>query len=74
MPMAELYPESQCVGVDLSEKQIASGLKMLEGDGVIRLDGNVLSVNDDTCFLVRIVASVFDAYLGQSGRTHSRAV
>lgn len=49
-------------------------LDMLEGDGVIRLDGSVLSVNDDTRFLVRSVASAFDAYLGQSGRTHSRAV
>jgi oxygen-independent coproporphyrinogen-3 oxidase len=47
---------------------------MLEKDGVIRLDGHVLSVNDDTRFLVRSVASVFDAYLGASGRTHSRAV
>jgi len=49
-------------------------LRLLEGDGIIRLDGNVLSVNDDTRFLVRSVASAFDAYLGQSGRTHSRAV
>ncbi|RDI60729.1 oxygen-independent coproporphyrinogen III oxidase [Microvirga subterranea] len=49
-------------------------LRMLEQDGIIRLDGNVLSVNDDTRFLVRSVASVFDAYLGMSGRTHSRAV
>lgn len=49
-------------------------LRMLEGDGVIRLDGNVLSVNDNTRFLVRSVASAFDAYLGQSGRSHSRAV
>ena len=49
-------------------------LRMLEGDGIIRLDGSVLSVNDDTRFLVRSVASAFDAYLGQSGRTHSRAV
>ncbi|MCB8821484.1 oxygen-independent coproporphyrinogen III oxidase [Microvirga rosea] len=49
-------------------------LRMLEGDGIIRLDGNVLSVNEDTRFLVRSVASAFDAYLGQSGRTHSRAV
>ena len=49
-------------------------LRMLESDGIIRLDGNVLSVNDDTRFLVRSVASAFDAYLGQSGRTHSRAV
>ncbi|WP_262265967.1 oxygen-independent coproporphyrinogen III oxidase [Microvirga yunnanensis] len=49
-------------------------LRMLEGDGVIRLDGTMLSVNDDTRFLVRSVASAFDAYLGRSGRTHSRAV
>ncbi|WP_230531492.1 oxygen-independent coproporphyrinogen III oxidase [Microvirga roseola] len=49
-------------------------LRMLESDGIIRLDGSVLSVSDDTRFLVRSVASLFDAYLGQSGRTHSRAV
>ncbi|MFC1460484.1 oxygen-independent coproporphyrinogen III oxidase [Microvirga arabica] len=49
-------------------------LRVLEQDGIIRLKGNVLSVNDDTRFLVRSVASAFDAYLGQSGRTHSRAV
>jgi len=49
-------------------------LRMLEQDGIIRLKGNVLSVSDDTRFLVRTVASAFDAYLGASGRTHSRAV
>jgi oxygen-independent coproporphyrinogen-3 oxidase len=49
-------------------------LRMLEKDGIIRLDGSVLSVNDDTRFLVRSVASAFDAYLGAAGRTHSRAV
>jgi oxygen-independent coproporphyrinogen-3 oxidase len=49
-------------------------LRVLEQHGIIRLKGNVLSVNDDTRFLVRSVASAFDAYLGQSGRTHSRAV
>lgn len=49
-------------------------LRMLEQDGIIRLDGGVLSVNDNTRFLVRSVASAFDAYLGASGRTHSRAV
>ena len=31
-------------------------------------------MNDESRFLVRSVASAFDAYLGQSGRTHSRAV
>ncbi|KAB0266811.1 oxygen-independent coproporphyrinogen III oxidase [Microvirga brassicacearum] len=49
-------------------------LELLEQDGIIRIDGNVLSVNDDTRFLVRSVASAFDAYLGASGRMHSRAV
>jgi oxygen-independent coproporphyrinogen-3 oxidase len=49
-------------------------LRVLEGDGVIRLHGTVLAVVDDARFLVRSVASAFDAYLGSSGRTHSRAV
>ncbi len=49
-------------------------LRMLEQDGIIRLKDNVVSVNDDTRFLVRTVASAFDAYLGASGRTHSRAI
>jgi oxygen-independent coproporphyrinogen-3 oxidase len=49
-------------------------LQMLEKDGIIRFEGSVLSVSDETRFLVRSVASAFDAYLGQSGRTHSRAV
>jgi oxygen-independent coproporphyrinogen-3 oxidase len=49
-------------------------LQMLEKDGIIRFEGSVLSVSDESRFLVRSVASAFDAYLGQSGRTHSRAV
>jgi len=49
-------------------------LRALQEDGIIQLDGTVLSVNDNARFLVRTVASAFDAYLGQSGRTHSRAV
>jgi oxygen-independent coproporphyrinogen-3 oxidase len=49
-------------------------LRGLQADGVIQLEGNILSVNDNARFLVRSVASAFDAYLGASGRTHSRAV
>lgn len=49
-------------------------LNLLAQDGIIRIEGHVLSVNEDTRFLVRSVASAFDAYLGMSGRTHSRAV
>lgn len=49
-------------------------LRALQDDGVIRLEGEVLSVSDNARFLVRSVASAFDAHLGASGRTHSRAV
>ena len=54
--------------------QTVPRLQGLAEDGIVRLDGQVLSVNDDMRFLVRSVASAFDAYLGASGRTHSRAV
>jgi len=43
-------------------------------DGVVNLDGAVLSVRDDARHLVRSVASAFDAYIGTSGPVYSRAV
>jgi oxygen-independent coproporphyrinogen-3 oxidase len=49
-------------------------LRALQGDGVIELDGSTVRVAAEARFLVRSVASAFDAYLGASGRTHSRAV
>jgi oxygen-independent coproporphyrinogen-3 oxidase len=49
-------------------------LRDLERDGIIHVGADVLSVNENTRFLVRSVASAFDAYLGASGRAHSRAV
>jgi oxygen-independent coproporphyrinogen-3 oxidase len=49
-------------------------LQILEGDGVIRFDGAVLRVAEEARFLVRSVASAFDAHLGASRRTHSPAV
>lgn len=49
-------------------------LKALEADGLIRFDGARLTVVDEARDLVRVVASAFDAHLGQSGRAHSRAV
>jgi oxygen-independent coproporphyrinogen-3 oxidase len=49
-------------------------LDALRGDGIIRLDKTVVKVEEDARFLIRTVASAFDAYLGSSGRTHSRAV
>jgi oxygen-independent coproporphyrinogen-3 oxidase len=49
-------------------------LRDLEKDGIIHVGADVLSVNETTRFLVRSVASAFDAYLGASGRAHSRVV
>jgi oxygen-independent coproporphyrinogen-3 oxidase len=49
-------------------------LRALQGDGVIRLEGTRLAVTAEARFLVRSVASAFDAHLGRSGRAHSRAV
>jgi len=50
------------------------GLARLEADGVIRRDGTAIEVADDARDLVRAVAAAFDAYLGTSGRSHSRTV
>ncbi|WP_445502380.1 oxygen-independent coproporphyrinogen III oxidase [Microvirga sp. G4-2] len=49
-------------------------LKTLQDDGIIDVSGTVVSIKEGSRFLVRSVASAFDAYLGASGRTHSRAV
>jgi oxygen-independent coproporphyrinogen-3 oxidase len=49
-------------------------LQALEADGLIRLAGARVTVVDEARDLVRVVASAFDAHLGQSGRAHSRAV
>lgn len=48
-------------------------LDELVRDGVaVAVDGRV-SVTKDSRFMVRAVAAAFDAYLGASGRTHSKA-
>jgi oxygen-independent coproporphyrinogen-3 oxidase len=54
--------------------QSAPRLHGLTADGVVNLDGAVLSVRDDARHLVRSVASAFDAYIGTSGPVYSRAI
>lgn len=49
-------------------------LRTLAADGVIQLDGSLILMPNETRYLVRSVASAFDAYIGTSGRLHSRAV
>ncbi|MDL2403871.1 oxygen-independent coproporphyrinogen III oxidase [Rhizobium mayense] len=48
-------------------------LKDLEADGVIEIGGGKLAVRQESRFMIRAVAAAFDAYLGMSGRTHSKA-
>lgn len=45
----------------------------LRADGIVTMDGDVISVRRDHRFLIRAVAACFDAYLGGSGRTHGQA-
>jgi oxygen-independent coproporphyrinogen-3 oxidase len=52
----------------------APRLEALIADGVVALDGTSLAVADHARFLVRSVASAFDAHLDTSKRLHSRAV
>jgi oxygen-independent coproporphyrinogen-3 oxidase len=52
----------------------APRLRDLVSDGVVELQGDQLSVADDSRFLVRSVAAAFDAHLDGANRLHSRAV
>lgn len=54
--------------------QSAIRLHTLIADGVVHLEGHVLSVTNNARHLVRSVASAFDAYIGTSGPVYSRAV
>ena len=49
-------------------------LENLIADGVVTMDDERISVSDEAAFLVRSVASAFDAHLARSAATHSRAV
>lgn len=51
-----------------------SRIDRLIADGAVTMVGDRLSVSDGAEFLVRSVASAFDAHLAQSAATHSRAV
>lgn len=48
-------------------------LQQLLADRVVTLADGHLSVSKDARFMVRAVASAFDAYFGALGRTHSKA-
>jgi len=47
-------------------------LNSLAKDGFVTVKNGKIQVNTETRFIIRNVAASFDAYLGQSGRTHSK--
>lgn len=49
-------------------------LPTLEADGLVRRDGDSLTIAPDARHLVRSVAAAFDAHLGKAGPVHSRAI
>ncbi|MCZ4281441.1 oxygen-independent coproporphyrinogen III oxidase [Kiloniella laminariae] len=49
-------------------------LQDLANDGIVTLDGSLISVTDDARSLVRTVCAVFDEYHGQRDRAYSKAV
>ncbi|THD71863.1 MAG: oxygen-independent coproporphyrinogen III oxidase [Bradyrhizobium sp.] len=49
-------------------------LSSLVSDGVVAMKNGKLKVENDSRFLVRTVASTFDAHIGRSAAIHSRAV
>ncbi|APO78812.1 coproporphyrinogen III oxidase 3 (plasmid) [Rhizobium etli 8C-3] len=48
-------------------------LRALENDGVVTIREGLVTVRKDLRFMIRAVAAAFDAYIGVSGRTHSKA-
>lgn len=63
-------------GFELPDESIGKAnlpLKTLLEEGVVSWRGDLLSVDMRHRFLVRTVASCFDAYLGETDRTHATA-
>jgi oxygen-independent coproporphyrinogen-3 oxidase len=50
-----------------------SRLKELEDDGILEIHAGVIRVRDENRFVIRAVASAFDAYLATSSRSFSKA-
>ncbi|TCU24429.1 oxygen-independent coproporphyrinogen-3 oxidase [Rhizobium azibense] len=48
-------------------------LRALESDDVVTVREGLVTVRKDLRFMIRAVAAAFDAYIGASGRTHSKA-
>lgn len=63
-------------GFDLPDESISKAnlqLQALLAEGIVSWRGDMLRVDTQLRFLVRTVASCFDAYFGDVGRTHATA-
>ncbi len=63
-------------GFDLPDESIGKAnlqLQALLAEGIVSWRGDMLRVDTQLRFLVRTVASCFDAYFGDVGRTHATA-
>jgi oxygen-independent coproporphyrinogen III oxidase len=63
-------------GLDLPDESFGKAnlpLKTLLAEGIVSWHGDLLTVDKQHRFLVRTVASCFDAYLGETSRPHATA-
>lgn len=63
-------------GFDLADESIGKvnlPLQTMLAEGIVSWQGDLLTVDTQHRFMVRSVASCFDAYLGETGRTHATA-
>lgn len=66
-----------CARYGLDYAELTDGNERLSralDEGLAKMDGDVLRVQNNHRFLVRVVAAAFDAYLERSPRMHSKAV
>lgn len=68
--------QALCAGSGFDAHELLSdnlALKDMEDGGLVSISGGKVRLEHPQRFLIRAVASTFDAYLAASGRTHSKA-
>ena len=66
-----------CSSFDADPRALLTSASSLDGliaDGIVRREGNVVTLDDKARPLVRVLAAAFDQYLGDGPARHSRAV
>jgi oxygen-independent coproporphyrinogen-3 oxidase len=66
-----------CAEYDLDQAELTDGNERLSralDEGLAEMDGDILRIQNNHRYLVRVVAAAFDAYLERSAQKHSKAV